>query len=318
MGDNIQTPGKTSRMKSIITGNLLALSAAICWGFNEPANKIIIPDWISAAGVALSRIFGATLIIWIISLFIKTDKILKTDWKLFWASAVMMLGFVYVFSMAFNTASPIDIAIILTFQPMLVVGIHAIFKHEKVGGMKWLGMAIAFGGALLVILAGGKTGSGRFIGNIYAMVCAISYACYLVIIEGPSKRYGTITLMRWVFLFSAILSLPLILTLPHHIHIIEDPRWWPIGALAFIVLFPTVYCYLVTPPAIRMVGSEILSFYQYFVPVIAALVSLLLKIDTFHWYQPVSLVIIIAGVLLANYANVKTSVDNQSSLGQTS
>ncbi|MDE6247356.1 MAG: DMT family transporter, partial [Muribaculaceae bacterium] len=69
--------------------------------------------------------------------------------------------------------------------------------------------------------------------------------------------------------------------------------------------FPTVYCYIVTPPALKMTGSEIFSFYQYLVPVIAAIVSLLLKIDTFRWYQPVAFVIIVGGVVLANYAKMK-------------
>ena len=299
------TASEGSRKGAMIWGNLLALSTSICWGFNEPANKVLIPDWLPASGVALSRIFGATLLIWIASLFIKPDKIQKSDWKLLWGAAVMMLGFVYVFSMAFNTASPIDIAIILTFQPMLVVAIHAIFKHEKVGRLEWIGMLIAFCGAMLVIVGGGKLGGGRFIGNVYAMVCAVSYACYLVILEGPSRRYGTVSLMRGVFLVSAILSLPRLFTLPRHMHLLQDPSWWPVGVLAFIILFPTFYCYLVTPPAIRMVGSEILAFYQYLVPVIAAVVSLLMKLDTFHWYQPVSFVIIVAGVMLANYAKMK-------------
>ncbi|MBD5176093.1 MAG: DMT family transporter [Bacteroidales bacterium] len=306
--NNTQTSGAQgggSRLKAILGGNLLALTTAICWGFNEPANKILIPDWLPAPGVALSRLFGAAAIVWLISLFIKTEKIEKRDWKILWLSALMMLGFVYVFSLAFNTASPIDIAIILTFQPMLVVLIHAIFKHEKVARLEWVGMGVAFAGAILAILGGGKIESGRMIGNVFAMVAAVSYACYLVLIEGPSHRYGTVNLMRWIFLFSAILALPLIFTLPHRPALLEHPEWWPVGALLFIVLFPTVYCYIVTPVAIRLVGSEILSFYQYLVPVIAAVVSLLLKLDTFHWYQPVSFVIIVGGVVLANYAKVK-------------
>ncbi|MDE7161008.1 MAG: DMT family transporter [Muribaculaceae bacterium] len=301
-------PSAGSRARAMIEGNLLALSAAVCWGFNEPANKMIIPDWISAGGVAMSRLIGASVIIWIISLFIKQEKIQRGDWKLLWAAALMMLGFVYVFSLAFNTASPIDIAIILTFQPMLVVGIHALVGHEKVGGLELLGMAIAFGGALLVILGGGAVEKGRLIGDLYAMVCAVSYAIYLVIIQGPSKRYGTVSLMKWIFLFSAILELPLLFTLHSStLPIVQHFEWTPLLVLLFIVVFPTVYCYLVTPPAIRMVGSELFSFYQYMVPVITTLVSLWLKLDSFHWYQPVSFVIIVIGVLLANYSKAKTS-----------
>lgn len=295
-----------SRVSAMIWGNILALSAAICWGLNDPANKALIPDWISASGVALARIFGATVIIWILSIFAKKEKILHGDWKLLWASALMMLGFVYVFSLAFNTASPIDIAIILTFQPILVVVINAIFKHEHVSLLEIVGMVIALGGAIMVILSGGKVDSGRLIGDVYAVVCAITYAIYLVILEGPSKRYGTISLMKWVFLFTAILASPLIFTMHADMPIFTHAKAMPWLILGFIVLFPTVYCYLVTPPAIKMVGSEVLAFYQYLVPVITTVVAIAAKMDSFHWYQPVSFVIIVAGVILVNYAKAKS------------
>ena len=309
---NAQTRGTnaTGSVKKMMIGNLLALSAAICWGLNEPANKVLIPDWISASGVALSRIFGATIVVWLISLFVKNDKIQRGDWKLIAWSALMMVGFIYVFSLAFNTASAIDIAIILTFQPILVAIINAIFKHQKIGRLEVVGMFVALGGALLVILAGGNVDGGRLVGDLFAVVCSVTYAAYLVIIEGPSKRYGTVSLMKWVFLFTAIISLPLLLTLPHDMKIVTHTELMPVALLLFIVLFPTVYCYMVTPPAIRLVGSEILAFYQYLVPVITCVVSILIGIDTFHWYQPVSFVIIVAGVMLANYAKAKAAPRN--------
>lgn len=297
-------PDQKKNFRYAIIGNLFALTAALCWGFNEPANKALIPTWMSAGDVALSRIFGATVVVWMISFFTKNRKIDRGDHKTLWFAALMMLGFVYVFSMAFNTASPIDIAIILTSQPLLVVAIHAIFKHEKVNGLEIVGMLIALGGALMVILAGGNLEGGRFIGDLFAVVCAVSYSAYLVIIEGPSKKYKTVNLMRWVFLYTAILSLPLLFTVCETA-IITSPHWIPWLLILFIIFFPTVYCYMVTPPAIRFIGSELLSVYQYFVPVVATVVSLIFKLDSFHWYQPVAFVIIVGGVLLANYSKMR-------------
>ncbi len=238
-------------------------------------------------------------------MFVKREKIQHSDWKLLWWAGLMMVGFVYVFSLAFNTASAIDIAIILTFQPMLVVLINAIFKHMKVGKIEILGLIIAFGGAIMVILAGGNLDSGRLIGDLFAVICAITYASYLVIIEGPSKRYGTVNLMKWIFLFTSIISLPLIFTLSTDMKILTHTEWLPVALLLFIILFPTVYCYIVTPPSIKMIGSGLFSLYQYLVPVITCIVSIIFKIDSFHWYQPVSLAIIIGGVVLANYGKAK-------------
>lgn len=300
--------GSRSALSVMLWGNLLALSAALCWGFNEPANKALIPGWISASGVALSRIYGATAIIWIISLFVRRQKIKRSDWKLFGWAALMMMGFIYVFSLAFNTASAIDIAIILTFQPMLVVLINALFRHYKVSRLEIAGLLIAFSGAAMVILAGGKIDGGRLLGDFFAVVCAVTYAAYLVIIEGPSKRYGTVSMMKWIFLFTSVISLPLLFTVsPDSMKIVTDTSAVPVLLLLFIVLFPTVYCYIVTPPSIRMIGSGLFSFYQYLVPVITCVVSVIFRIDTFHWYQPVSFVIIIAGVMLANYAKARSA-----------
>ena len=166
-------------------------------------------------------------------------------------------------------------------------------------------MVVALGGAIMVILSGGKVDSGRLIGDFFAVVCAITYAIYLVILEGPSKRYGTISLMKWVFLFTAILASPLIFTIHPDMPIFTHAKVMPWLILGFIVLFPTVYCYLVTPPAIKLVGSEVLAFYQYLVPVITTVVAIAAKMDSFHWYQPVSFVIIVAGVILVNYAKAK-------------
>lgn len=111
--------------------------------------------------------------------------------------------------------------------------------------------------------------------------------------------------MKWVFLFTAILASPLILTMHTDMPIFAHAKTMPWLILGFIVLFPTVYCYLVTPPAIKMVGSEVLAFYQYLVPVITTVVAIAAKMDSFHWYQPVSFVIIVAGVILVNYAKAK-------------
>ncbi|MDE6806726.1 MAG: EamA family transporter, partial [Muribaculaceae bacterium] len=79
------------------------------------------------------------------------------------------------------------------------------------------------------------------------------------------------------------------------------------AVLGVTSLFPIVYCDIVSTPALKVVGSGIFSFYQYLVPVITTVVSVLFRIDSFHWYQPVSFVIIVGGVVLANYGKARHS-----------
>lgn len=282
-----------------IEGNLLALSTAVCLGLNVPANKILIPHWMSPGAQAVSRILCAAALIWLVSLFTRRTPILRSDWWKIGVSGVLLFAFMYLFAMAFRQASAIDISIILAFQPLLVTAIHVTFLHQRISRDKALGLLIALGGTILVIVSGstGRGGSDRLVGDLFAVACAICYSFYLTLMEGPSRRYDAMKVMRWVFLAAAVCTLPFLGQLSG-VPCYEHPEWLPLALMAFVIIFPTCYCYVATDPAIKMVGSEVVALYQYLVPVVATIVSLALRIDSFHWYQPVAFAVIMAGVWL--------------------
>lgn len=298
-----------STAKRAWEGNLLALTTAICLGLNVPANKVLIPVWMSPGAQAISRIVCAAVLIWLISLFTKRTPILRQDWWKIAVSGALLFGFMYLFATAFTRASAIDISIILAFQPLMVTAIQVIFLKQRISRNKTLGLLIALGGTILVIISGsrGDGGHSRLIGDLYAVGCAVCYSVYLTLMQGPSDRYDVMKVMRWVFLVAALCCLPFIgqiRDVPCYVH----PHWVPLALMAFVILFPTCYCYLATDAATRLVGSEVVALYQYLVPVVATVVSLALKLDSFEWYQPVAFGIILIGVwLYERHRKVKLS-----------
>lgn len=56
--------------------------------------------------------------------------------------------------------------------------------------------------------------------------------------------------------------------------------------------------YFLVQPAIKRIGSELVSIYQYLIPVFATISAVLMKLDTLHWTQVLAMVIIIGGMLL--------------------
>lgn len=302
-----QTPAHKSTHP--ILGNLLCLVAAICWGLNVPANKVDIPRWISPDNMAVVRIVGACAVVWLLSLFVRRTPIARGDrWTLVWGG-VAMFGFIYVFSLAFTTASPIDVSIILTFQPLMVVVLNAIFKHHKIKRMEAVGMAVAFGGALMIILLGarGEHGSGRLIGDLWALGSAVCYSSYLVIIQGISVKYRPVHMMKWIITVALVIAVPVMLfSHPWEAPVFHHADWLGIGALLFIVLISTCFGYLTEPWAIKMVGNEIVAMYQYLVPIVSAVAAIALGVGRFEWYQPVAFVIIVGGLLLVNVSYIRT------------
>lgn len=286
-----------------VLGNLLCFVAACCWGLNVPANKVDIPDWISPSQMAVVRIAGAAVVVWLLSLFVRRTPIARSDRPALWWGGVAMFGFIYVFSLAFTTASPIDVSIILTFQPLMVVVINAIFRHKRIHRLAAWGMGVSFIGALAIILmsARGEHGHGRLIGDLWALGSAVCYSSYLVIIEKISVRYRPVHIMKWIITIALVIALPLLfIYTPWQAQVFTRFEWLPFAALLFIVLISTCFGYLTEPWAIKMVGANIVAMYQYLVPVVSAVAAIALGVGVFEWYQPVCFVIIVAGLLMVN------------------
>lgn len=294
----------------LILGNVYMLIAAIFWGVNVSVTKALIPEWMTSDGISAVRLIGGAILFWIASSFVKKSPIARSDWKnLILGGAVGLFAFIFLFVTSLRYANPIDISIIMTLPPMFVILIGVIFKHQRPSWLEVVGMVISFVGAAIVILAnkGGASGSDNLLGDALAILSTICYAFYLVILEGPTKRYKPVNMLRWVFLFAAIPALALIPGMQHEpiVHTTESTPWIEIG---FILLCPTFFAYFLVNPAIKLIGSELVSIYQYLLPVFAAISAVLMKIDKLHWTQVLAMIVIIAGMVMTDLGKRRRTV----------
>ena len=285
-----------------IAGNACILVATIFWGVNVSFTKALIPQWMTSESISAVRLVGGCLLFWLASLFVRNARIDRADWKLILLGGVIgLFGFIYLFVMSLRYCNPIDISIIMTLPPMFVLLMGVLFRHARPSWIELAGVAVSFVGAVIVILDGnsGKAGSDNLLGDVLAVASCICYAFYLVILEQPTRKYPPVTLLRWVFLFSAIPGAFLAIgfdKLPI-LHASVAAPWLEIG---FILLCPTFIAYFLVQPAIRSIGSELVSLYQYLLPVFATVSAVLMGLDTLRWAQVAAMAVIIAGMVLTN------------------
>ncbi len=285
-----------------IAGNACILVATIFWGVNVSFTKALIPQWMTSESISAVRLVGGCLLFWLASLFVRNARIDRADWKLILLGGVIgLFGFIYLFVMSLRYGNPIDISIIMTLPPMFVLLMGVLFRHARPSWIELAGVAVSFVGAVIVILDGnsGKAGSDNLLGDVLAVASCICYAFYLVILEQPTRKYPPVTLLRWVFLFSAIPGAFLAIgfdKLPI-LHASVAAPWLEIG---FILLCPTFIAYFLVQPAIRSIGSELVSLYQYLLPVFATVSAVLMGLDTLRWAQVAAMTVIIAGMVLTN------------------
>lgn len=292
--------GKTSR--SALIGNACILIASIFWGVNVSFTKALIPEWMSANGIIVVRLIGGCLLMWASSLFVKCVRIDRSDWlKLALGGAIGLFSFIYLFVTSLRYGNPIDISIIMTLPPVFVILIGVIFLHRRPSLLEYVGVVVSMAGAVVVILAGqaGKNGSDNLLGDLLAVASTLCYAFYLVILEGPTQKYRPVNLLRWVFLFAAI---PAIFLVPgmQHMPILHTAQAAPWLEIVFILVCPTFLAYFLVQPAIKMIGSELVSLYQYLLPVFATLSAVMMGLDHLKWIQVVAMAIIIIGMILTN------------------
>lgn len=295
-----QAPQATK--SGFLLGNVCILLAAVFWGVNVSATKALIPKWMSTDNIVVVRLVGGAILFWFASMFVKCQSIARHDWlKLALGGFIGLFGFIWLFVTSLRYGNPIDISIIMTLPPVFVILIGVIFQKRRPALLEYVGVAVSFVGAVIVIAAAGKgsSGSDNLLGDILAVLSTVCYAFYLVILEEPSHTYKPITILRWVFLFSAIPALFLIPQMRDMpiLHTTDCVPWLEIG---FILLCPTFIAYFLVQPAIKRIGSELVSIYQYLIPVFATISAVLMKLDRLRWEQVLAMAIIVAGMVLTN------------------
>lgn len=285
-----------------LVGNGCILLATIFWGVNVSVTKALIPDWMTSEGISAVRLVGGCLLFWVASLFMRCGRIARHDWlRLILGGGVGLFAFIYLFVLSLRYGNPIDISIIMTLPPVFVILMGVIFEHRRPSLIEYAGVVVSFVGAAIVILDSGnaKAGSDNLLGDILAVASTICYAFYLVILERPSHTYRPVTMLRWVFLFAAI---PALLLIPgmQDMPILHTTDATPWMEIAFILFCPTFIAYFLVQPAIKSIGSELVSLYQYLLPVFATISAVLMGLDRLRWMQVVAMGIIIIGMVLTN------------------
>lgn len=241
---------------------------------------------------------------WIASIFIKTERIARHDYlRIFLGGALGLFLFMYLFNLSLRYANPIDVSIIMTFPPVFVLVIGVLFQHKRTSWLEVSGVIVAFIGAYIVIVTGhgGERGDHNLLGNLLALASTLCYAFYLVILEGPMHRYHPVSMLRWVFLMACLPMLLLVGQFPEA-RIFHEFSWKAWGCIMFVLFCPTFLSYFLINPAEKLIGSELVSMYQYLVPVVAMIASVVMHVASIKLLQVVAMVVIIAGMLMVNIA----------------
>jgi drug/metabolite transporter (DMT)-like permease len=290
----------------------IALSAAyIIFGFNIPIMKsVLMSGNISPVSLTFFRIGGATFLFWAASLFTRKEKVSRRDLLLLFGAAMAGIFFnQLLYGIGLSRTSPIDASVIVTVAPILTMILAAFFLKEPITWQKAIGVFIGASGALLLIFNNNQDrGGASLAGNLLCILSTLTFVIYLTAFKNLIMRYSSVTLMKWMYLFAFICSIPVCL----NDAIAIDYRSLPVKTwleILYIVGLATFFSYLMIPIGQKFLRPTIVSMYNYVQPIVSSLVAVAIGMDVFGWTKGFATILVFAGVYVVTHSKSRAQLE---------
>ncbi len=290
-------------------GFLAAFGATLIYGVTHTVAKNVMPVYIGPYAFILVRVIGASILFWIVSLFIKTEKIDKKDWpRIILCSFLGMVINMLAFFKGLELSTPVNSSVMITLSPIIVFIFSAILLKEKIESIKAFGIASGFVGALILVLYTSKTGVNAPnipMGNLLFIVNSFAYGLYLVLVKPLISKYNIITLLKWLFLFGVIMNFPVTISQFLEIEWTSLPIKEAIIPIIFVVVGTTFFTYLFNAYALTKLTASSVSSFIYLQPIVGIVFAISTKSDSLSLISVIGMVLIFIGIYFVTRKTVK-------------
>ncbi len=289
-------------------GFLAALGATIIYGLNHTIAKNVMPTYITPFGFILLRVLGAAILFWLVSFFMKPEKIQKKDWpRLIACSFLGMVINMLAFFKGLELSTPVNSSVIITISPIIVFIFSAILLKEKIQFSKTIGIISGFIGAVILVLYTSKTGINAPnipLGNLLFIVNSFAYGLYLVLVKPLIEKYNIITLLKWLFLLAVFLNLPVTFNEFLSVKWADLPIEDAVLPMLFVVVGTTFCTYLFNAYALRTLSPSTVSSFIYLQPIVGIVYAVSTKSDTLSLVSVTGMLLIFIGIYLVTKKKV--------------
>ena len=269
----------------------IAVGTALLWGFGFVTSKYGADHMPPLFFLALRFAVMALLLLW----FVRPPA---GRWRAVALFALTMgVGHFGLFYIALNIGVEASTAAIIWITQVPLSAILAgLVLRERPGWVAILGIAIAFGGAVLLVGEPRHTGNALGIGLMFGS--SITWAIANVQVKRLSD-VSPLALNGWMSAFSAVLLFPLSFALEEgQIASLLQPDWRLHGSLVYQVVGSTLLAYWAWYYLLAHNKVATVAGFMLLVPVVGVILGVFILGEPITWQTLVGGVIIVSGVAL--------------------
>lgn len=297
-------------MKKSIFGHIACFTAYLIFGLNIVVCKDLTSSGVvSPLALFTLRSIGAGALFWIISIFRPKESVERRDLPKIFAASV--LGFFLAqisFLVAISRITPMDCSIVASLSPLYTMFIAAYVLKEPLSVQKIGGVVLSLCGIIYLILNSVTAPSGVAqttpLGVLLIIVNSLCFSLYLGIFKPLIGKYSVVTFMKWIFLFSSLMSLPFSVVELVNTDFAGLPISY-LAELAFLIVFATFVTYFLIPVGQKLLRPTLVSMYTYVQPIVAIAVSIYVGMDTLTLQKILAAATVFAGVIIVSHSRQK-------------
>lgn len=288
-------------MNQKLLWHLLAVGVVAVWGTTFVNTKILYNSGLTPSEIFFLRFLIAYVAIW----FISPRKLFANSWRD--EGTMLLLGITggSLFFVAENSAVALtyvnNVSFITSTSPLVIVILGIVFvKSIKATWTLIVGSLIALVGVGLVIF------NGSFIlhlnpwGDLLALLTAVCWAVYTLLMKRVSDRYSAVFITRKLFFYGLLTVLPMFLIDPWTVSLgtLLTPK--VAFNLLLLGLVASFLCFALWTVVIERLGVMTASNYQYLNPITTVVASAIWLSEPMTAIAYIGSALILIGVIVSN------------------
>lgn len=288
-------------MNQKLLWHLLAVGVVAVWGTTFVNTKILYNSGLTPSEIFFLRFLIAYVAIW----FISPRKLFANSWRD--EGTMLLLGITggSLFFVAENSAVALtyvnNVSFITSTSPLVTVILGIVFvKSIKATWTLIVGSLIALVGVGLVIF------NGSFIlhlnpwGDLLALLTAVCWAVYTLLMKSVSERYSAVFITRKLFFYGLLTVLPMFLIDPWTVSLATLLTPKVAFNLLLLGVVASFLCFALWTVVIERLGVMTASNYQYLNPITTVVASAIWLSEPMTAIAYIGSALILIGVIVSN------------------
>lgn len=287
------------------------LAANVFFGLNMVVSKDLMNGVVSPMGLNALRFLAGASAFWVISIFLKPEKVAKKDLLILLVGAVFGLMMNQtLFVEGLSRTSSVNASVISTTLPMVTMFISALILKEPISFLKMLGVLVGGTGAVYLIMSSsqGAGHEGNLTGDLLSFGSTIAFSLFLVLTKPITQKYSAVTVMKWLFLFAGTV------VVPFSLGDIKDVDFSGMAAndglsLGYTLIFATIVPYLILPIGQKRLRPTTQSMYNYVLPIVTFIAAVVAGTNAMTVPKGFATALVFVGVYIVTRSKSRADVE---------